>query len=106
MSVTVSDKNITADLVASIEKNNSSDASIANLRNEGLESLKKLGLPANKAEEYKFTPVTRLLEKNFNFAAANPSSKFSSINDFRITDLDATVIVFVNGVFIKEASSI
>jgi Fe-S cluster assembly protein SufD len=106
MSVTVSDKNITADLVASIEKNNSSDASIANLRNEGLDSLKKLGLPANKAEEYKFTPVTRLLEKNFNFAAANPSSKFSSINDFRVTDLDATVVVFVNGVFIKEASSV
>jgi Fe-S cluster assembly protein SufD len=106
MSVTVSDKNITTDLVASIEKNTSADASITNLRSEGLESLKKLGLPPNKAEEYKFTPITRLLEKNFNFTAVNPSSKISSINDFKITDLDATVLVFVNGVFIKEASSI
>jgi Fe-S cluster assembly protein SufD len=106
MSVTVSDKNITADLIASIEKNVSTDASIASLRKEALESLQKLGLPPNKTEEYKFTPITRLLEKNFNFSAVNPQSKLSSIDQFKIMDLDATIIVFVNGVFVKESSSI
>lgn len=106
MSVTVSDKNITADLVASIEKTVSADASTAFLRNEALDSLKKLGLPANKAEEYKFTPITRLLEKNFNFSLINPQSKLSAIGDFKITGLEATVIVFVNGAFAAEASSI
>lgn len=106
MSVTVSDKNITSDLIASIEKNTSTEASIANLRTEGIESLKKLGLPANKAEEYKFTPITRFLEKNFNLAAANPTSSVSSADDFKIAELDATVIVFVNGVFVPGASSI
>lgn len=106
MSVTVSDKNITSDLVASIEKNTPAVASIANLRSEGLEALKKLGLPPNKAEEYKFTPITRVLEKNFNFAATNPASTISSMTDFKIPGLDASVIVFVNGVFVKEASTI
>src|SRR5690349_17541697 len=105
MSVTVSDKNITTDLIAAIEKNLVPDASIALLRKEGLDSLQKLGLPPNKAEEYKFTPVTRLLEKNFNFSAVNPQSKLTSIDEFKIDELDATVIVFVNGVFVKEASS-
>jgi Fe-S cluster assembly protein SufD len=105
MSVTVSDKNITNDLTASIANNLPIDASIATLRAEGLEALQKLGLPANKAEEYKFTPVTRFLEKNFNVSAANPQARLSSVDDFKIAPLDATIIVFVNGIFAKELSS-
>jgi Fe-S cluster assembly protein SufD len=62
-------------------------------------------LPTNKSEEYRYTPITRALEKNFNFSLANPSGKIDQ-KDFLIEDLDANILVFVNGVFSPEQSAI
>jgi len=71
-----------------------------------LAEFQKLGLPSAKHEEFKHTPITRLLEKNFNFNSANPAAKISSIQEFAIPDLDANIIVFVNGQLSKQLSSI
>lgn len=69
------------------------------LRNEAWTQFKKLGLPGTKHEEYRFTPVTRHLEKNFNLSKSNPDSNLSSVADYLIPDLDANVVVLVNGRF-------
>jgi Fe-S cluster assembly protein SufD len=69
-------------------------------RTEALQHFQKLGLPGSKTEEYRFTPITRVLEKNFNFDQRNPiESKIKSIDQFLIPDLEANVIVFINGIY-------
>lgn len=68
-------------------------------RTQALGQLKKLGLPGGKQEEYRFTPVTRHLEKHFSWDTKNAESSLSSVSDFLIPELDANVIVLVNGKF-------
>lgn len=76
----------------------------AGLKAEAYAVLEKLGLPGNKSEEYKFTPIARALEKNFNFTAKNNTSELNRIDSFVIPGIDAHIIVFVNGVFVEELS--
>ncbi|MCU0396916.1 MAG: Fe-S cluster assembly protein SufD [Cyclobacteriaceae bacterium] len=76
------------------------------IRNQAREALGSLGLPASKNEEYKFAPVTRILEKNFNLSNFTvESSKVTDISSFAINYLDAHVLVMINGSFNKSLSS-
>jgi len=104
MSVAVSENNITAAVASSIEANLHTAGSV--LRKEAFDSFQKLGLPAAKAEEYKFMPISRVLEKNFDFSKTNTGGQDLKLSDFTIPNLDADVLVFINGVFSKEASTI
>jgi Fe-S cluster assembly protein SufD len=106
MSLTTTDKNTTAEVATWIERHLSASSLVTDLRKEGLASFQKLGLPVGKAEEYKFTPVTRLLEKNFNFSSPNAEAQEIDLEEVLIPELDANVIVFVNGVFSKKHSNL
>jgi Fe-S cluster assembly protein SufD len=106
MSTIAAEKNTTTEIAAWIETQLSPTGLVLDLRKEGLSYFKQLGLPVNKAEEYKFTPVTRLLEKNFNFSSRNPEAKTLDINRYIIPSLDANILVFVNGVYKTEYSKI
>ncbi|HEY3404610.1 MAG TPA: Fe-S cluster assembly protein SufD [Ohtaekwangia sp.] len=105
MSAVATEKNITADVAAVIEKSITTLPSQMQQRKEALNAFKKQGLPLPKSEEYKFTPVTRFLEKNFDLNAKNPESKINA-SPFIIAGLDAHVLVFVNGIYSAEQSSI
>ena len=77
------------------------------VRQQAISSFVKTGLPTNKSEEYRFTPITRLLEKNFNFEKTNSiESSLSSIDQFLIPGLEANVLVFINGRYSKAFSKI
>lgn len=106
MSVVVTGKSSTDEIIASIG-NEWSEAATADLRKEALANFQRLGLPANKAEEYKYTPLTRALEKNFSFATSNAASKGGiNVNALSIPGLTGNVLVFINGIFSREQSSI
>jgi Fe-S cluster assembly protein SufD len=75
------------------------------LRAEAKQALQTLGLPGSKSEEYKFTPITRVLEKNFNFSAPPSLSSISEIQQFLIPTIDGNTIVFVNGLFSEQLSN-
>lgn len=81
-----------------------SDAS-KETRQEALDVLRSIGLPTSKTEEYKHTAISRLLEKNFETLAVTHSQSDISIDAFRIQDLDAHVLVFINGVLDQKQSS-
>jgi Fe-S cluster assembly protein SufD len=104
MSVLTTDKNITNQIAASIRQkvNVESDK----LRADALQVFQTLGLPYPKHEEYKYTPITRVLEKNFSFTASRSSAPFTDAKQFFIPGLEGNRIVFINGVFSKEHSSI
>jgi Fe-S cluster assembly protein SufD len=77
-------------------------------RNEAISHFEKLAFPGNKNEEYRFTPITRSLEKNFSsadFATTRPSF-LTQTDDYRIPGYECNFIVFVNGAYNKELSVI
>lgn len=78
------------------------------LRKSTMEVFKTLGLPGKKDEAYKYTPITKTLEKNFSFREENPKVSLSSeqIEKYFIPGLSGNVFVFVNGIYSEEHSTI
>lgn len=71
--------------------------------------LKEITLPTNKTEEYRFTPIARVLEKNFpagvvKSEAGSHKPAAVNISDHLIPGLDSLVIVIKDGVYSKELS--
>jgi Fe-S cluster assembly protein SufD len=75
-------------------------------RAKAISVIEKIGLPGNKHEEYRFTPIVKNLEKNFNWNKLNTTSTVSSAEQYLIKGLDANVVVLVNGVYSKLLSKI
>ncbi len=103
MSLTTTEKNIATQIVGNIQRK--FDSKLDAVRKEALEYLQQVGFPSTKHEEFKHTPLTREIEKNFTFAGTVPTVGPKPIDDFFITGFDAYVIVFINGIYSKEHSS-
>lgn len=103
MSIEAVEKNVSVYVASWIQRNLPS--SVRERRESALAEFKKNGLPFHRAEEYKYTPITRELETNFNFSLDNGPGKIDPASFF-INDIDAHVLVFINGIFSKEYSSI
>lgn len=106
MSVSVTDKNTVAEIASGIERILAAHPPLEGVRREALASLLKLGLPGNKSEEYKHTPVTRLLEKNFSFTVANAPSTVNDFSGVRIPAAQGYEIFFVNGEYRADLSTL
>lgn len=107
MSTVVSEKNITEEIVAAIRRSPSHAQNFRELRSDALLHLERMGLPGNKSEEYKHTPLTRILQRNFNFAINSAASSGATKSEtFRIPEVDGHVVVFMNGKWAPELSSI
>src|SRR5688572_146953 len=77
------------------------------LRENAKAAFHQLGLPIVKTEEYRHTPITRVLEKNFNLSSVqNPTTSVLSIKDFEVPGLDAYVVVVLNGELSESLSKI
>ncbi len=75
-------------------------------RAEAFESFKQLGLPAAKHEEYKYTPIARVLERNFSFTPSAAPGPLTNVGQFFIQGLEENRIVIIDGVFSKDHSSV
>ena len=76
------------------------------IRSKAAEVLSKEGLPNNKHEEYKYIPLTRTLEKNFNFTSSkNESSDVKDISSLIIHNMESHRVVMVNGEFNEQLSA-
>ncbi|MBL0744063.1 Fe-S cluster assembly protein SufD [Chryseolinea lacunae] len=104
MSVAV-EKNTTAEVVSIIEKSLARFPSQEN-RKEALAAFQKLTLPENKSEEYKQTPITRLLQRNFALDKPNAAAQSLDAKEFFIPGVEGNVIVIINGLFSVEHSVI
>ena len=104
MNLTTTDKNITQDISSFIQRRwqTVSDA----LRNTALENFQRLGLPGNKHEEYKYTPITRELQKNFTFQQVASAPLVKDVKEYLIPDVRANILVFLNGVYEPDLSVI
>ncbi|MCI0751826.1 MAG: Fe-S cluster assembly protein SufD [Flammeovirgaceae bacterium] len=94
-----------SNLIDRITSEELSQDALYKLRLEAKEAFGKQGLPHSKTEEYKFTPLTRYLEKSFESFSSDSKNTLTSIDPYRIKGLDAYELVFVNGEFIESLSS-
>jgi len=83
-------------------------SSLKTIKKAGAENFKKLGLPARKSEAYKYTPITKVIEKNFDLKISeSPSSLTKSDCESKFyADEDANHLVFINGIFVEDYSKI
>ena len=75
-------------------------------RKKALGHFEKLGLPTNKSEEYRFTPITKSLSKISKRNVGTSPSVIDSIDEFLIEGMEASVLVFVNGIYSEKLSRI
>ena len=75
-------------------------------RKKALAQLTEMGLPTSKSEEYRFTPITKALEKRFTWTSSTPASSAVSIEQFLPAIGDTHRIVFTNGRFAKHLSQL
>ena len=104
MSILTTDKNVNQAIAASIRQNVNVGGD--SLRADALQVFETLGLPHPKHEEYKYTPITRVLEKNFTFSPAQGAANLQDIKPFLVPGIDGHRVVFINGIFSKEHSAI
>lgn len=104
MDLTTTDKNISTEVSGFIQRRMKTIADP--VRNSALEIFQQLGLPAGKQEEYKYTPITRELEKNFLFQHVAVDPIVSDVQEYLIPGLDANIVVFINGIYSAKHSVI
>ena len=106
MSLTSVDRNITNDILNQLEASIDVLPALQKIRRQAYEILKSAGLPGNKHEEYKFTPLGKVLDK-FDFTLKpTVEGSLEEVNDFFIPGTDAYTIIFINGVYKPELSSV
>ncbi len=71
------------------------------MRADAIESFKKLGFPNKKAEDYKYTNVKEVFEKDYIFSFHPQKIEFEIDDIFTcdIPDLDTRVIILLNGFY-------
>ena len=74
-------------------------------RRKAIHRLKDLSFPTRRHEEWKYTPVTKVVSPTY---SVNPNSELSEkqLEQFKIDDLNAAVLVFVNGQLRKDLSDL
>ncbi|NOS92756.1 MAG: Fe-S cluster assembly protein SufD [Cyclobacteriaceae bacterium] len=75
-------------------------------RKKAFDQLSEIGLPTSKSEEYRFTPITKVLEKKFTWTGSYPASSAVSVDFYLPTIGDTHLIVFTNGRFAKHLSQL
>lgn len=81
--------------------------SLSNLRVKASGEFESIAFPTKKDEEWKYTNVAPIFKNEY---VPSPLSKveqtIENIDDLKIPDLDAHLVVFLNGIFNEELSSI
>ncbi|UXP34020.1 Fe-S cluster assembly protein SufD [Reichenbachiella agarivorans] len=88
--------------------NGNAIAHLKDNRTKGLAYLKSNGFPGPKAEEYKFTRLTKAISGKFDFASVTKNTKLplDKMEDIKKKHAGANILFFINGVYNQEHSEI
>jgi Fe-S cluster assembly protein SufD len=82
------------------------DSMLAPIEEQAYDSFNKLGIPSSKHEEWKYTRIASVFNKDFSFTAETRFS-IDDINAVRLPGHEeANELVFINGVYIDAYSTI
>src|SRR5688572_5312646 len=77
------------------------------IRQKAFADLSQMGIPTVKHEEWKYTRISSLFNRDYNFTADIDSIRETELNALRLPgDEKANTLVFVNGKFSKPLSKI
>ena len=79
---------------------------VQNIRQKAIESFSALGIPAKKNEEYKYSNVQKLFGESWKVGKLESWKVNDTIDNYLIPNLDAHIVVLVNGFFSEELSSL
>lgn len=81
---------------------------LKNLRKSAIDKLAAADFPTLKTEEWKYTNLNRVLNKEFIHAATVEKVELTKedVDSFKVEDFDYHLLVFVNGIFSKEFSNV
>ncbi|MEL7001186.1 MAG: Fe-S cluster assembly protein SufD [Bacteroidota bacterium] len=81
---------------------------VHDIRKKAISSFESLGIPKAKNEEYKYTNLGKALEKNFDFSTPSAEGNLNQeiIANHVIPNMDANVLVFINGIYSANDSKI
>ena len=79
---------------------------VQSIRQKAIESFSALGMPARKNEEYKYSNVQKFFGEALAINVTESSFKITSIEKYLIQNLDAHIVVLVNGFFSEDLSSL
>ncbi|WP_372369102.1 Fe-S cluster assembly protein SufD [Candidatus Uabimicrobium sp. HlEnr_7] len=82
-----------------------SDSPLQPVRKEAIETFSQLEFPTKRNEEWKYTNINPIVEKNY---SSSPKSNVTQekINEYLLEQTPTNVLVFVNGLFCEELSKI
>jgi Fe-S cluster assembly protein SufD len=112
MSQVIKSKNtpLTEAFIESFDPKNLQDDVIGTLRKGAIVRFSEVGLPEKKNEEYKYTPITKTLEKEFSEVHAKSTQPFAEAIKNKVKeqllDTEANHLVFINGKYIEDLSTI
>jgi Fe-S cluster assembly protein SufD len=89
-----------------VKKTLAGNSFIQDIRQKAIEKFAELGIPARKNEEYKYSNVQKLFSETVALSATESSFKIASFEKYLIPNLDAHIVVLVNGFFSEELSSL
>jgi len=78
---------------------------LGSMREKAFEHYNKLGIPTSRNEEWKYTRLTSLANKNFRLQTTTVLPSDEVLSSIRLRSDSAAELFFVNGVFVKEISS-
>ncbi len=79
---------------------------VQSIRQKAIEKFAELGIPVRKNEEYKYSNVQKLFQETINLRVVEGPYKIASVEKYLIPNLDAHIVVLVNGFFSEELSSL
>ncbi len=77
---------------------------VQNIRQKAIGAFAEIGIPARKNEEYKYSNVQKLFSETVVLNVTESVFKIASIEKYLIPNLDAHIVVLVNGFFSEELS--
>ena len=87
---------------------NGSNARLQGIRREAMERFEALGFPGRKDEAWKYTNITRVINRGYDLFLGQPEAEVSQedVDALRIPDLEAHVVALVNGRYDEDLSAV
>jgi Fe-S cluster assembly protein SufD len=88
------------------QMNGATNSEAHKIRKSAFNLFKEDGLPDKRDEEYRYTPISKQLDKHFENFVGNPDLNQITVNNKSLPDLDGNVIVFLNGTYSESLSKL
>ena len=75
-------------------------------REKYIQQLEEMGFPTIKDEEWKYTNLLPILKNDYQLSESHSEVTAQSLKEYILTDTDTHLVVFVNGQYSEELSSV